>query len=277
MTTEIDLPAYLRRVGYHDEARATLETLERLHALHAAAIPFENLSAFIGEPIPLDPASLQRKLVDSGRGGWCFEQNLLFAHVLRAIGFDLATLAARVRWNAPADAPRPRTHMLLSVRLPEGEYLADVGFGGLTLTAPLRLDTGEPQETPHERFRLVERAFDVRLLEAEIAGEWQPLYSFDLQPQDLSDYEMSNWYLANHPASHFLAGVIAARSEPGARHAVRSGRYALHRRGAPSEFQPLESVADYRRVLSGPLAIRLPDTPELDRRLEALLKAKPAA
>ena len=77
----IDLDAYFGRIGYEGEARASLATLSRLHALHAEAIPFENLAAFLGEEIPLDAASLQRKLVAEGRGGWCFEQNLLFAHM----------------------------------------------------------------------------------------------------------------------------------------------------------------------------------------------------
>jgi len=268
----IDLDAYFRRIGFDGDARPTLDTLARLHALHPAAIPFENLSPFIGEEVALDTESLERKLVAGGRGGWCFEQNLLFAHVLRAIGFDLTTLAARVRWNAPPEELRPRSHMLLQVRLPEGDYIADVGFGGLVLTAPLRLRADLEQATPHETFRLRAAAPGTYLLEAEVAAAWTPLYAFDLHEQLLPDYEVSNWYLANHPRSQFVTGIIAARSEPGVRHALRSGRYALHRRGAPSETRELRSVADYREALAGPLGIRLPDSPELDARLARLLQ-----
>jgi len=265
------LDAYFARIGFDGAAAPTLATLERLHALHPAAIPFENLSPFIGEEVALDPESLQAKLVAGGRGGWCFEQNLLFAHMLRAVGFNLTMLAARVRWNAPPEELRPRSHMLLQVHLPGGDRIADVGFGGLVLTAPLELRPGIEQETPNETFRLRESPAGMYGLDANVAGEWMALYAFDLQEQLVPDYEVSNWYLANHPRSQFLSGVIAARSEPGLRHALRSGRYAIHRRGEATEARELRSVADYREVLSGPIGIRLPDSPELDRRLARLL------
>jgi N-hydroxyarylamine O-acetyltransferase len=274
--SDLDLGAYLRRIGFAGKPRADLATLREIQERHAQAIPFENLSAFIGEPIGLDVASLQAKLVHAQRGGWCFEQNLLLAHVLREIGFDLTTLAARVRWNAPPEALRPRSHMLLQIRLPEGEHIADVGFGGLTLSGPLRLETGVEQETPHEPCRLTDVGHGTFLLEANVAGAWQPLYAFDLHEQLLPDYEVSNWYLAHHPQSQFVTGVIAARTEPGMRHALRGGRYALHRRGAPSETRAIESVEDFKATLSGPFSIRLPQSPELDRKLASLLSSLPS-
>lgn len=268
----LDLEAYFARIGFKGEAQPTIATLERVHALHPAAIPFENLSPFIGEEVALDLGALQAKLVAGGRGGWCFEQNLLFAHVLRAIGYRLTMLAARVRWNAPPGELRPRSHMLLQVHLPEGDRIADVGFGGLVLTAPLELGTDRVQETPNEAFRLRASPAGAHVLEANVAGEWVDLYAFDLHEQQVPDYEVSNWYLANHPRSQFVTGVIAARSEPGVRHALRSGRYAIHRRDSATETRELTSVADYREVLAGPIGIRLPDSPELDRRLERLVQ-----
>jgi N-hydroxyarylamine O-acetyltransferase len=271
MAATPDLGAYFERVGFDGSATPSLATLERLHALHPAAIPFENLSPFIGEEVALDLESLQAKLVAGGRGGWCFEQNLLFAAVLRAIGFRLTTLAARVRWNAPPGELRPRSHMLLQVHLAEGDYIADVGFGGLVLTAPLRLRVDLEQETPNEAFRLREPQRGAYLLEASVAGEWMALYAFDLHEQLVPDYEVSNWYLANYPKSPFVTGVIAARSEPGVRHALRMGRYAIHRRDGAIETRELATVHDYREVLAGPIGIRLPDSPELDRRLGRLI------
>jgi len=272
----IDLDAYFARIGFAGEARPTLETLQRLHALHPAAIPFENLAAFIGEDIPLDDAALQRKLVAEGRGGWCFEHNLLLAGVLRAIGFRLTTLAARVRWNAPPNELRPRSHMLLQVHMPDGDCIADVGFGGQVQTAPLRLAPGIEQETPHDLYRLAEPRRGEYLLESRIGAEWLPLYSFDLAEQHLPDYEVSNWYLAHHPSSQFVTGIIASRVAPGARHALRAGRYTIHRPGAPSETREIASVEDYKRTLAGPLGIRLPDSIELDRRLGFLVARRNA-
>jgi N-hydroxyarylamine O-acetyltransferase len=270
MQTGLDLDAYFARIGFSGRAAPTLATLARLHELHPAAIAFENLAAFLGEEIPLDVQSLEKKMVHGKRGGWCFEQNLLFAHALRAIGFDLTTLAARVRWNAPAGVARPRSHMLLAVHLNEGIHIADVGFGGLVLTAPLRLEAGVEQPTPHETCRLSEIGGGTYLLEANVAGSWQPLYTFDLHAQTLPDYEVSNWYLAHHPESQFVTGLLAARTDPDMRHALRGGRYAIHRRGG-TQSRALESVEDYRRALEGPFRIQLPDHPDLDRKLAQLI------
>ena len=104
----LDLPAYLRRIEYAGERKASRAVLEALHQAHVTHIPFENLDILLGRAIALDLDSLQAKLVAGRRGGYCFEQNLLFAAVLRAFGFTVTQLAARVRLGsdiaAAADA-----------------------------------------------------------------------------------------------------------------------------------------------------------------------------
>jgi N-hydroxyarylamine O-acetyltransferase len=269
------LDAYFDRLGHGGPASPTLETLESIHALHAEKIPFENLSPFLGEPVNLDPESLQQKLVKGGRGGWCFEQNLLLSHMLVELGFDVTRLAARVRWNVAAHVITARSHMLLLVKLGGRDYIADVGFGGLTLTSPLRLETGVEQATPHEPHRIV-RSGDSFALEAKVAGEWQALYAFDLHQQQLPDYEVSNWYLANHPQSQFVTGVIAARAAPDRRHALRNTRYAIHHAGGETEKRFVTSVADYKELLAGPFQIRLPEAPAFDARLARLIASNPS-
>src|SRR5260221_12061847 len=144
----IDIDRYFARIGYDVPREPTLRTLERVHALHVEHIPFENLSPFLGEPVRLDPASLQKKLVESGRGGYCFEHNLLFSHVLLGLGFELRRLAARVRWNVAPGVVTPRSHMLLWLDVGGREHIADVGFGGLPPPAPLRPAAGGPGATP---------------------------------------------------------------------------------------------------------------------------------
>lgn len=270
--TTPDLDAYFARLGYDGPAQPRLRTLQRLHALHAEKIPFENLSPFVGDPVRLDLESLQDKLLRRGRGGWCFEQNLLLSHMLLGLGFDVTRLAARVRWNVPIDRVTPRSHMLLRVRLPEGDYIADVGFGGLTLTAPLKLEADAEQSTPHEPHRLMARDSGFRL-DALIAGEWSALYTFELHEQQVADYEVSNWYLCHHPESHFLKQVLAARAEPGRRHALRGVRYAIHTDGGETQKREIRDVAEYRRILEGPFQIRLPDAPNLDERLGEMFAA----
>ncbi|TIU14017.1 MAG: arylamine N-acetyltransferase, partial [Mesorhizobium sp.] len=229
-----DIDAYFARIGYTGLRDASLETLESLHLLHPQAIPFENLDPFLGHPVRHDLASLQEKIVARGRGGYCFEHNLIFMHVLKALGFAVSGLAARVLWGQPDDAITARSHMLLRVELDGRTYIADVGFGGLTLTAPLLLRPGLEQKTPHETFRMVETGDHFRL-QANVGGDWRTVYRFDMQQNYEVDYSVSNHFLSTHPTSHFLSSVIAARALPGRRYALRNNRLSTHHLGGRTE------------------------------------------
>jgi N-hydroxyarylamine O-acetyltransferase len=178
-------------------------------------------------------------------------------------------LAARVTWNAAQGFVSARTHMLLHIELEEGVHLADVGFGGMTLTGPLRLQVDVEQETPHEPFRLVAAGSEF-IMQAKVRDDWKSLYRFDLQEQVLPDYEVTNWYLANHPQSRFVRNLVGARPTPDRRYALLNNEFAVHFRGGPSERRVLEGVADLRDVLENALLIELPDVPQLDH---ALLRA----
>lgn len=272
---KISLGAYCARIGYDGPLRPDFDTLAAIHRLHSRAIPFENLNPWLGLPVLLDPASLQRKLVEGSRGGYCFEHNLLLANVLRQIGFELTTLAARVMWNAPPDTVRPRTHMLLNVALQGEQLLVDGGFGGNTLTGPLRLGQEGPQQTPHERFRLLREGPEVQM-QAEVGGEWHPLYRFDLQPQHQVDYELTSWYLCHHPDSHFRHRLIAARTREDGRDVLVNNEFTRHRLGEPSEKVVVKSAGELRDLLQDVFGLRLPDVPQLQPRLEAAVQP-PAA
>jgi N-hydroxyarylamine O-acetyltransferase len=261
--TAFDLKAYLKRVGFSGVTSPTLETLQQLHLRHAQTIPFENLNPLLGWPVQLDPAALQQKMVGQGRGGYCYEQNLLFKHVLESIGFKVTGLAARVVWNMPPDAVLPRTHMLVRIDLEGQAYIADVGFGGLTLTAPLLLEAGIEQSTPHESFRLI-RDGEEFIMHANLGGTWKPLYRFSLQEQLLPDYEMANWYVSCHPKSRFVNGLIVARPAHDRRYALANNEFSEHYIDGRTERRKLESVGEIRRVLEGPFGLTLPDTPDLD-------------
>jgi N-hydroxyarylamine O-acetyltransferase len=267
----IDLDAYFRRIGHTGERAPKLETLRAIHLRHAEAIAFENLNPLLGWPVRLDTAALQQKLVRDGRGGYCFEQNLLLSRVLEALGFEVSGLAARVLWNAPEGAVTPRSHMLLRVDLGEQPYLVDAGFGVLTPTGPLRLEPDTEQVTPHEPYRLMGSGGDF-VMQAKLGGEWKALYRFDLQQQFLPDYELTNWYLANHPDSHFVTGLIAARPAPDRRYALRNNELAVHYLGGRTERWVLTSATQLRAALECAFRLSLPRAPELDATLERLVR-----
>lgn len=268
---ELDLPAYFRRIEYAGDPRPDRETLAQIIRRHITHIPFENLNPLLGWPVSLDIEAVQRKLVAEGRGGYCFEQNLLLSHALRALGYRVTHLASRVVWNAPEDAPSPRSHMLLRVDLEEGPYLADVGFGVMAPTAPLRLEPDLEQSTPHEEFRLADRG-GLFLLQARVGGEWKPLYRFDLVEQLLSDYQVSNWYTSTHPDSPFVRSLVAARVDQGRRYTLVNADLTEYPTGGEKRQQRLHSPHELRQALTGVFRINLPDTPELDPALQRVLE-----
>ena len=87
----MNVDAYLERIGAD---RTT--GLRDLHRLHQETVPFENLSIHLGERISLAEQDLERKIVQSRRGGFCYELNGAFALVLEALGHDVTRLACRV-------------------------------------------------------------------------------------------------------------------------------------------------------------------------------------
>ncbi|PSR18414.1 arylamine N-acetyltransferase [filamentous cyanobacterium CCP3] len=259
-----DLEAYFQRIGYDGERAPTLATLQGIHLRHPQAIAFENLSSFLGQPVELDLPSLVQKLVYGGRGGYCFEQNGLLRSVLTTLGFSVTGLGARVLWNLPPDTLTPRTHMVLRVEIEGQAYMADVGFGGLTLTAPLRLVPDLVQETSHEPFRLIQSE-EFWILQAQIAGDWKPLYQFDLQAQHPCDYEVSNWHVSTHPNSLFVNNLIAARVERECRYGLRNTELATHFLAGTTEKRHITDAAELETVLTDIFKLKLPRTSDFSR------------
>lgn len=215
----VNLDQYCVRIGYAGALAPTLETLRGLHLAHAQAIPFENLDILLGRPIRLDPPSIWTKLVLNRRGGYCFEQNALFASVLEAVGFRVRTLCGRVQMGS-AD-PRPRTHMVLAVDLDDESWLADVGFGGEGLLHPLPLRPGQITKTFSWENRIADSGHYYTLQSRRREG-WFDLYRFTEEPQHAIDYEVANHYTSTHPGSTFVQKLVASRPGIDARVTLRN-------------------------------------------------------
>lgn len=251
--TDFDLDAYLRRIAYDGPRDASLRALRALHVAHVTAIPFENLDILLGRQVALDLASLQAKLVGARRGGYCFEQNALFQAALGALGFAVTPLAARVRVGGPG--VRPRTHMLLRVTLPEGAFLADVGFGGDGLVEPLPFDGEDETWTAGVGHRL-RREDGLHVLQGH-AGEWGDLYAFTLDPQYPADYEMANHYTSTWPGSRFVQTLTAQRSRPGRRSILRNRALSVRADGAVTTTE-VRDPEHLLAVLEGEFGLAFP-------------------
>lgn len=203
---------YFARIGYAGVGSPDLRTLRAINALHVATIPFENFSPFLGQPVPLDTPSLEAKIIGKRRGGYCYEQNGLFSSILQEMGFGVRTILARIHWmSSPRD--NPRGHMALIVDTREGQYFADVGFGGYLLDTPLELIPDVVQRSPTSNFRF-ERTGEMYLLQVELNGAWQNVYQFTTEPAYPIDFEMANWYNSAHPQSRFRNNLMISRLTP---------------------------------------------------------------
>ena len=249
-----DLDAYLARIGYGGPLTPSAGLLRALHEAHAAAVPFENLDILLGRPIRLDVEALQAKLVAGRRGGYCFEQNALFAAALGRLGFRVTPLAARVRTGTTA--VRPRTHMLLRVDLPEGLFLADVGFGGDGPVHPLPLAAGVETRIAGDGYRL--RGEDgLWVLEATLEDGWTDLYAFTLEPQYAVDFEMANHFTSTYPSSPFVQNLTAQRCWPG-RRAILRNRKLVQREGPEVRTDVIRDPDHLLEVLDGVFSLSFP-------------------
>lgn len=197
----MELKDYRARIAYTGDLTPTVETLHALHLAHATHIPFENLDVLLRRPIQLDVESLWAKLVTGGRGGYCFEQNGLFAAVLEEVGFRVMRLGARVRMGAVG--VRPRTHMVLLVEAGGDRWLTDVGFGADGLIHPVALNPGADSAQFAWKYRVIVEGPNY-VLQSWYPQGWLDLYSFDLVEQYPMDYEVANYFTSTYPRSPFV-------------------------------------------------------------------------
>jgi N-hydroxyarylamine O-acetyltransferase len=211
---------YLDRIGVQPDSVETpdLSTLERLQHAHVTTVPFENL-AIVGDPcndrsgpgVTLSISDLYEKVVDRGRGGYCFELNGLFHWLLAELGYDVDRVAARV--TSDGDAGPPANHHTNVVQL-NRRYVVDVGMGTPVMRRPLPLDGTIRSDEAGVEWRIVEsdRPDETYRAEYREPGEddWTPRYVFSDVPRDLRYFEATNDYLQSAPESPFTGDPVVS-------------------------------------------------------------------
>ena len=184
VSPELDVDAYLARIGIDGAVTVDRETLGRLHRAHMMAVPFENLDVYRGAGVSTDRSTSVTKVVDQRRGGWCFELNGAFSGLLRALGFEVRLLAAAVQLAGPTDVV---DHLCLEVALDE-PYLVDVGFG-IGFVEPLRLNATGPQDGGGDGpYELVPSPRGTTLTR-EVDGVAAAQYRFTRVARELADFD----------------------------------------------------------------------------------------
>jgi N-hydroxyarylamine O-acetyltransferase len=257
--SSFDREAWLYRIGYDGPLEPTLSALRRLIFAHSHAIAYESLDIMLGRTPKLDLEALQRKMVLGGRGGYCLEQNMLFREGLRSLGYQITSLQGRVVRGMAIDAPRPAIHMLLQVELPEGPYLADVGFGNLAPTSALLLRPGIEQATPHEPMRFIDVGGELTL-QAKLRDTWEHIYRVIPYPRYDGEYEITNWYTGTHPDAPYQSNIIAARPGPNrTRITMFNSRVTVRHATGEAERRQLADEAEFRSVLRDEFGLRMSD------------------
>jgi len=241
------LRRYLHRVGFEGSARLSPDTLATLLRCHVLSVSFENLDVQLGTPVSNDIEAAFDKIVERGRGGWCYEQNGLFGWALSEIGFDVTRVAAAVG-RGERGAAAMANHLCLLVRLPdnpEAVFLADVGFGG-SMIEPIRLEASQHEQTP---FRIGLRQLDDGYwqFEEEFAGE-AVSYDFIAERGDESAMSEKCTQLQTDPSSSFVLNLVVQKRTPET-HVVLRGRVLTINTASGVEKRVLQSRDELVEIL----------------------------
>lgn len=241
----MEFTSYLRRIGYSGPVEVSAAVLRDLHRQHMYAIPFENLDIPLGREIKLDVARIYEKMVLHGRGGFCYEQNALFAWALREIGFDVDMLSAGVA-RADGSFGPDFDHMLLQVRIEGTPWIVDVGFGD-SFVEPLRFAIGETQVDRGLDYQVVEYddGYVLRRSEGEV---WKPQYRFTLTPRALEDYKAMCVRQQTSPDSFFAKKRVCSRATPSGRITLTENALIVTECGRKTDTR-VSSVEEFERLL----------------------------
>ena len=265
----MDFERYYRRLGI-DRPSPDVAGLRRLQSAQMNAVAFENIDPLLGIVPNVSLEGIFDKIVERGRGGYCFELNTLFGAALREAGFDAKRVMARVRNGAPQGANR--SHLAWIVSVDGEEWLADTGFGGSGTSIPLPLASREVQQAPTGRYRFTEDATAGELvLERETPDGWYSLFGFDRVPVRDADIEAANFVTARWEKAPFPSNLMLSRH-------TQEGRVSLLNTALRTESadgvtkRTIGSPEEMQAVLAGDFALPVdaPLAADIWRRLEAL-------
>ena len=254
------LDDYLARIAYAGVREPNATTLAALQRAHLFAVPFENLSIGWGEPIVLDVAQHYEKIVDRKRGGFCYEQNSLFAWALVELGFSVNRLAAGV-WSPdrPGDGFGDEFgHMALRVALDEA-WLADVGFGD-NFRAPLRLTEDIEQLEGARAFRLTRDGERLVMEMREADGVWQKRYRFALIARPIEAFAAMCRFHQTSKLSPFTQKRVCSLATESGRITLSGDEWIATRRDGTRCVTLIAGEAEAERLLLQHFGIETPTT-----------------
>ena len=114
-------------------------------------------------------------------------------------------------------------------------------------------------------------------MQAQLRGEWQALYEFNMRTQPEIDLKVGSWYVSTNPSSHFVTNLMAAFVTDDARWNLADRNLAIHRADA-TEKVVLDDAAAVIDTLSERFGINVADVGErsvLKARIDRLVDGQP--
>ncbi|MDR3509644.1 MAG: arylamine N-acetyltransferase [Caulobacteraceae bacterium] len=245
-----DLDAYLARIGFEGQAKADLATVRQMMRRQLMSVPFENLDVQAGKIVSLVPEDIAGKILGTERGGYCYEVNALFAMALEALGIDYQFLAARPMFYP---ARRPRTHMVVLVRIDGEQWVCDTGFGSFGIRAPMNLAVlDEPVRQDFDTFRLVAKPDGFYLVQALVADGFVNQYEFNLDRFELIDFEPANYFNSTHPSTIFVQKPVIIQYTETGRNILAGANLKTHHEGRVEarDLEPAELKGAVREMFN---------------------------
>ena len=198
---------YLKRIGFRGAAEQNVDCLNRLVQAQLTHVPFENLDIWAKGTCPsLDKDDLFHKIVVQNRGGYCFELNTLFRHLLCYLGFEVyQAVSSLVNEDG---TPHTAAHNVIICTLNGEKYLIDVGFGG-----PVPFGAMPLKEGTWENFKLqIQDGF--WYLDRWEQDHYRPSIRFRDVPATMEELIPLNFYISQKPDSHFRHRLNVSVKQP---------------------------------------------------------------
>lgn len=253
----MDTRAYLQRIQYTGPIRTDHETLRQLSLAHLSSVPMETMDIHLGVPLVLDIDHLHHKIVERHRGGYCYELNGLFAELLRALGFQVDLLSARI--TRPDHVGPEFDHATLRVTIDGAAYLVDVGFGD-GFIEPMELVPGAHRHIDGRDYRLLEKAGELHL-EVHDENGFDKGFILSLQPRRLDEFQARSDEHCNNPRSWFVRTRLATVTTETGRKTLMNDVLKIRDDGNTTIIHIRDS-SHFARVLGDHFGLHLPRVPQ---------------
>ena len=239
--TREQIQAYLTRLEITEPFGTDRDSLNRLLFAQLTHIPFDSLDVWGAGTCPsLELNDIYKKIVEKGRGGYCFELNTLFRALLNGLGFDAWQAVAFIL--NPDGTPQPPAHNVILCDLDGKRYFLDVGYGG-----PVPYKALELKEGIQDGFLLKKE--DVWYVSRIEENRQRPLTAFRDVPVAISELIPLNFYISQRPDSHFRHLIhLSKRNADGSIYALDGKEFKIHT-SAGVTVRELTSIEEVKEIM----------------------------